>query len=240
MLLSTGTSAAAQSEYGKRIYDAYINGDMALWTKTIGGMESAPLKNNREKVELTGYYYGHTGYLIGLGEKETAKKYIEKAEKLIEEVLAEEPRNATALAYKGTFTGYRMSLNKMRTPILGPRTMKYIKAAYEADPENVQALTDMGNMFYYAPALFGGDKQEGMSYLERAIRKTEELDMTQENWNYMNTMVILAQYRRETGSPQKALELYEKILKIEPEFKWVRDELYPELKQELNNTQQHP
>lgn len=49
--------------------------------------------------------------------------------------------------------------DKLKTPILGPLSMKYIKMAYETDPNNIQALSDMGNMLYYAPVVFGGDKQ---------------------------------------------------------------------------------
>ena len=233
LLLCNGASAQARSSYGEQIYDAYINGNMDKWNAVIKNMESSPLENSDEKLELIGYYYGHTGYLIGIGDKETAKKYIERADKLIGEVLAEQPENATAWAYKGTFTGYRMSINKIKVPVLGPRTMKYIRKAYETDPDNVQALSDMGNMLYYAPSMFGGDKTAGIRYIEKAIRRMEALGTAENNWYYLNLLVMLAQYSRETGDPQKALLAYEKALAAEPGFKMVRDELYPDLQHQM-------
>lgn len=55
-----------------------------------------------------------------------------------------------------------------------------------------------------------------------------------DDWRYLNMLVMLAGYRRETGDPQAAVCLYQKILIVEPRFRWVREELYPAAVAELH------
>lgn len=200
---------------------------MDKWSQIISDMESTKLTTVDDKLELIAYYYGQTGYLIGSKQKAQAKSNIAKTEVLIDEVLQAEPSNATALAFKGAFLAYQISLNKLKAPIKGPLSMKYIKMAYGTDPNNIQVLFDMGNMLYYAPTLFGGDKQQGIAYVECAIDAIEKRKLTLKNWQYLNLLVTLARFRTETGENDAARAIYKKLLEIEPNFKWVRQELYP-------------
>lgn len=226
--LTMSLSIYAQHKYAQPIYDAYIHGQMDKWSQVISDMESEKLTTVNDKLELIAYYYGQTGYLIGSNQKAQAKSNIAKAEKLIDEVIVVEPSNATLLSFKGVFLAYQMSINKLQIPILGPLSMKYIKAAYEADNNNIQALSDMGNMLYYAPTIFGGDKHQGIAYIEQAIQHIEKRQLTYNNWHYLNLLVTLARFRKGIGENEAATEIYKKILEIEPNFMWVRKELYPE------------
>lgn len=217
----------SQHKYTQAIYDAYTNGQMDKWEQVIGDMESEKLTTVNDKLKLIEYYYGQTGFLINNGQKAQVKSNIAKAEKLIDEVIEKEPSNATALAFKGVFLAYQISINKLKAPIIGPLSMKYIKTAYETDNNNIQALSDMGNMLYYAPALFGGDKRQGIAYIERAIQSIEKQKLTSKNWHYLNLMVTLARFKKEIGENDAAMDIYKKLLEIEPNFIWVRKELYP-------------
>lgn len=229
LVLSVMTSLPiyAQQKYAQAIYSAYINGEMNKWSQVISNMELEKRTTINDKLELIEYYYGQTGYLIGNNQKEQAKSNISKAETLINEAIKTEPFNATALAFKGVFFAYQISINKLKAPIMGPLSMKYIKMAYETDNNNIQALSDMGNMLYYAPAIFGGDKQQGIAYIEQAIQSIEQRKLTYKNWHYLNLMVTLARFRKETGENKSAIEIYKKLLGIEPNFIWVSKELYP-------------
>lgn len=229
LILSLATSMPiySQRKYSQTIYDAYINGQMDKWSQVIGNMESEKLTTVNDKLELIEYYYGQTGYFIGNGQRAQAKSNIVKAEKLIDEVIGVEPTNATALAFKGVFLAYQMSINKLKAPIIGPLSMKYIQTAYETDSNNIQALSDMGNMLYYAPSIFGGNKQQGIAYIERAIQSIEKQKLTLKNWHYLNLMVMLARFRKEIGENDAAMDIYKKLLEIEPDFIQIRKELYP-------------
>lgn len=220
----------AQRNNSSDIYNAYITGDMGKWKSAMDQMEKENPGSPDRKLELIGYYYGYTAYLIGLGNKDKeAKANIEKAEKLIKDVLNQSPQNATALAYKGSFIGYKISLNKVKAMIIGPESINSINKAYKIDPENVQAVADKANLMHYAPGAFGGDKAGALELYEKGIRLMEKRNQTHENWFYLSLMTSLARRYEEAGQYDKAKTMYEKILRVEPRFKWVKDELYPSL-----------
>lgn len=225
------TFSHAQPSRSEQIYESYIAGDMETWKNLIYEMEKDLNPGSMpEQMELLNYYYGYIGYLVGEGEKTSAKRELSKAEKLLDAILDTNPSEATAIAYKGAFTAYRMYISKLSTPILGPQSLRYILKAYETDSMNVYALSNMGNMRFHAPAFFGGNKKEGIEYLNRAIGQLESTGQTGGNWNYLNLLVTYAQYLEKTGNCHTALEVYQKVLDTEAEFVWVRDELYPELR----------
>lgn len=225
-LLICGSS---RSEYSERIYSAYITGDMNEWENVINEIEEQETLTIREKKELLEYYYGYVGFLLGEGKNSGAKKYITKADDLIYRLENSGSSDAMVLACKGIFLGYKMNLSRIKTPVLGPMCMKYINKAYETDPENIQAIADKGHMLYNAPSLFGGDKKEGIIYLERAVKKLEDTGTAKGNWMYLNILTGLAHYKNSMGDRQGAIDTYEKIIAFEPDYVWVRDELYPEL-----------
>lgn len=224
----------AQPFRAGQAYRAYVEGDLAQWTHVIEQLENdSDPQTEARQLELLNYYYGHIGFLLGSGAKADAKRYLKKAMACVDDLLERQPSQAAALAYKGIFTAYRMSMSKLTAPVLGPKTMKYIKRAYRSDPHSVEALTAMGNLLYHAPSAFGGDKAEGLAYIERAVSALERAGHTALNWNYLNLLVMQAQYTEQTGDRQGALTIYEKILRIEPRFVRVRDDLYPALKNDL-------
>lgn len=216
----------SQTDYKKTIYDAYINGNMSQWETVIKQIEAENL-SLPQKLDLMNYYYGYTAYLIGSNKSKQANVYIKKGEKLADQLLKEYPENASANAYKGSFISFKIALNKLKAVTLGPQSMKYINKAYKLDSGDVQALADKGNMLFYAPGMFGGNKEEAIQYFEKAIRMIEKNEDTENNWFYLNLLTLLAQHYEKLDKKPQAINTYEKILQIEPDFKWVRDELYP-------------
>lgn len=221
-------SIQADESRSLNIYRAYMEGDMNKWETVIREMENTPTLSDLEKKELIGYYYGYIGYLLGTDHIKTAKPYIQKGDLLITALLKQFPDDATLLAYKGSFLGFKMALNKMKAVTLGPESMRYIKKAYVSDPDNTQVIADMANMLYYAPAIFGGDKKEALLLYKKAIARIENNKQTENNWFYLNLLTTLAQLYQTQNQTDQAIDVYQKILRIEPDFTWVRDELYPE------------
>ncbi|MCD7900173.1 MAG: tetratricopeptide repeat protein [Bacteroides sp.] len=217
----------SQSSYKQAIYNAYVNGDMSKWKVTLNKMESDSL-SVEGTLELLNYYYGYIGYMIGIDKSKTATLYIKKGEKLIDEILKNDPQNPTANAYKGSFIAFKIAISKLKAVTMGPQSMKYINKANKLDYTNVQALTDKGNMLYYAPSMFGGNKKEAIIYFEKAIKQME-INNENNNWFYLYLLTSLAQYNQEMGNKEDALSVYEKILAKEPNLKWVRDEFYQAL-----------
>lgn len=237
LLLEAQSINSQSTTHRKAIYDAYIAGQMDQWVPVMQEIENMPSLTTDKKLELINYYYGYAGYLIDQKENKTAGNYVKKGEKLIDEILKENPKNASALAYKGSFISFKMFMNRIKAVALGPESMRYINRAYKTDPQNIQAIVDKGNLLYYAPVMFGGDKEEGLTFFEKAITQMEATQgATVNNWFYLNLLTLLARHYEERKEYVKAGETYRKILRVEPNFTWVKNELYPEFQKKHPNT----
>lgn len=224
------------SVYKSRIYNFYINGNMAGWEGVVREMElslkQAPgatlIKN-----ELLGYYYGLAGYLISQKEKKRASAFVAKGESIIAELLAKEPGNANTTAYQAAFLGFRIGINNLRAMTLGMKSADLSKAAYLKDSLDPQVVTERANVLYYSPSFAGGNKQEAMRLYQKAVLLLEQEKLAKGNWFYLSLLTNIARLLEESGDMMQAEALYKKILQTEPGYRWVRDELYPSLQSRL-------
>lgn len=211
------------------IYKAYISGDMTKWASVIQHMEKQHAVSVDANLELISYYYGYIGYLLGTKKIEQAQLYMARGEKLIAAILKASPQQATAYAFKGSFIGFRIAVSKFKAISLGPESMKYVEKACELDANNVQGLVDKANALYHTPKLFGGDKEQALKLFYRAIKLLENSRNTSDNWFYLNVLTLTAKTHESLNQLSQAKAMYEKAIRFEPEYKWVKNELYPKL-----------
>lgn len=230
LIFITFSTLKAQNTYGKIVYNAYIAGDMQKWAAVINTMEkNGEYKTLEQKLELISYYYGYIGYQLGLKNYDQAEKLLSKAEKHIAAALAQNPRNATANAFRGSFIGFKIALSKFKAITLGPESASYINKAFESDKNNIQAVVDRANSYFYTPALFGGNKNEAIKLYNHGVKLIETGKHTEQNWFYLSVLTTLAKAYEKMHKNAEALTIYRKILHIEPNFNWVKNELYPAL-----------
>jgi tetratricopeptide (TPR) repeat protein len=229
-LLLSSQWGLSQNAYRDSIYKAYSRGKMDKWYAIMETCEKSINPGNvAQQLELLSYYYGYTAWLIGAEKYDTAERYIDKSEDIIEALLEDSPENATLLAYKGAYIAFTIGITKLKAIYLGPRSMKFINRSLELDPENIQGNIEKGNSMYYRPSAFGGDKAEAIDYYIKAVESFEKQGLVVNNWMYINTMTALGQAYEATDQIQLAKLCYEKIIRIFPNFMWVEDELYPDL-----------
>jgi len=227
-LLTLIPDVYSESPYKKTFYNNFINREMYKWGNVIHTIEAGkPLVTVDQKLEMINYYYGYTGYLTGRKQYDLAAPMINKAEKLIHQVLQVSPKNATAFAFKGSFLGFRMAMSRIKTFTLSRESLSDINKAYDLDPHNVQALIDMGNILYYSPRLFGGDKEEALTYYVKGIHILEKNRDTDQNWVYLNLLTTVALAYDKTGRTEEARQTCVKILRNEPNYRYVKEVLYP-------------
>ena len=230
VLLAFSISAMSESPYKKSIFNAFITHDMAKWESTIRLMENSEATSTvDQKLELINYYYVYIGWMIGKKQYEKAEKLIPRGEKLINEVLKVSPKNATAYSFKGSFLGFKIGIDKCKAIFLGSDSKSYINKAMALDPLNVQAIIDKGNMLYYAPGIFGGDKKEALNYFLKGAKLMENNNETYQNWVYLNLLTMIANAYEKTDRLVDAKLTYEKIMRNEPDIRWIKDGLYPNL-----------
>jgi tetratricopeptide (TPR) repeat protein len=220
--------------YQEEIYKSYIGGDMGRWEAALQGMERLHERQPSARLlyNILLAQYGLTGYYLGTGERSRARQLIAAGESNLEQLKAHARFRSRQLALEGAFLGFRISLSPLRAVALGPRSMGAIDRALEADPFNPTAHLEKANALYYAPAIFGGSKTAAIDHYRQAIQLMEQQQQPDHRWLYLSTLVALATAYESTGEISLAIATLQKALSSEPGFKWVRDELLPQMQQQ--------
>jgi hypothetical protein len=224
----------AEASYKSDVYKAYIDSDMSRWKKVIDEMDQKKDKSNDFRIELLNYQYGYIGWCIGNKKSEIAEKYIRLGELNLAD-LEESGYSPSCLnAYKSAFFGYRIGLNILKAPFFGPRSVDCAKLAMKQDDKNPYGYIQYANSQYYMPSAFGGSKSEALKYyLKAELLMENNRDQIKEDWNYLSLLSMIAQAYTELNDFIRAKVYYIKILTLEPNFLWVKNELYPQLLQKL-------
>lgn len=174
------------------------------------------LKYANAKVDVDKYYDTAVKYCTELIEK---KKYLSEAQ--------------TVLA--GIYL-MRLSSNQMEAMSLFPKIEELLTDAESAPENNPRPLIVRGTLQFYTPEAFGGSVVKALESFTKAValfetgKKNEAI-----NWGYEESLAWLGQAYVKNNLIDKAREAYNKVLKIEPEYRWVKYVLLPALDKEKQN-----
>lgn len=219
----------AQQSYRQQIYQYYLTDKISDWEQVMEKMRNNQASLTRtQQIDLVGYYYGYIGWTMEEGMNKQAKKNLELAEELLDKLLVKYPEMPELYAFKGAFTGYRITMNSLRAVVLGPKSMKNINHALDIGPDRPQPWIERGNALFYMPKMFGGSKEEAIkAYVKAKEIMEQDPGMIKDNWMYLNVLLILGQAYEILGQHKKAGAIYEKTLQYEPGFKTLKNEVYP-------------
>ncbi|MGB4329527.1 MAG: hypothetical protein WBJ36_11650, partial [Tenuifilum sp.] len=175
--------------------------------------------------------YGYIGYLLGVNKTSIAKQLIDKAEKQAN-ILASIPTyQSTAKAMQAALLAYRISISPYKAPFLGPKSASLIDEALALNPTNYFALIEKGNARHYAPSIVGGNPTEAVELYRKAIELIEKENPASkpQKWWYINTYTQMGLAAQKAGNKDLAKKIYLTILGMEPNYKWVREELLPKV-----------
>ena len=228
--------AVSQETTTKKIYNAFISGNMHNWASVLNKMENQQEEKLGYLLRLINYQYGYTGWCLGNDEKSEAKKNLSKLEKNLEKLRDKAGPTVNYHAYSAAAYGFKIGLKNWKAPFFGPKSMDHGKKALEMDSLSFQANVEMGNIWNHMPELFGGSVEKALKYYEKALEiyENREEQLAEKKWLYLNVIAISGQLEFEEGNYEKALQFYEKALNIEPKFTWLEKELLPQLKSKLN------
>lgn len=230
------TSLQVKADYKSEIYSAYINNRMYQWKSIIDRMNSLPVKSDELLLELVDYQYGYIGYCLGFEKKEEARTYLNSAQKNLNILENNKDYLSVINAYKSAFYGFRIGLNPITAPVNGLKSIDCAKNAIKLDPGHYLGYVQQGNIQFYMPSTFGGSKKEALQHYLKARELLEkEPGFITGNWNYLSLLVVIGQtytYLKDYSSAQK---VYEFILRTEPGFTYIRDDLYPKLLKQMQN-----
>lgn len=219
-------SVQSQEIYTERFYEYFVSGRMDLWEKELDGLkqEYTISKSLITLQQIVKAQYGLIGYYVGIEEKRKAAGELEIAHKNVDLLLEKLPNEKYLLAYKGALFGFEMGIAPWKVLYYGPKSQEYILKAIalaETDPES---NFEYANMRFWAPAMFGGNKDEALIYYKKTINLIEEKNQIQD-WYYLWVLTAYANALKEIGGKEAARPAYAKLLQIEPRYKWIKEEL---------------
>ena len=224
----------SSATYKSKIYNAFISNDMTSWGKVIDEMQLQKDKSKEFKLELINYQYGYIAWCIGVKNDDLAEKYLDLAEENLESLEKVKYNLSMVNAYKSAFYGYRIGLNIFNAPFIGPKSVDCAKLSIKLDAQNPFGYIQYGNAQFYMPAMFGGSKTEALEYFRKA-EEIMELDKEgiKEDWNYLSILTLIIQSCIATNNFDEAKVYFQKIFKVEPNYLWVNNELYPQFLKKL-------
>jgi tetratricopeptide (TPR) repeat protein len=233
-LLITFTFLEVKANYKSEIYRCYIYGDMVKWKQIIDVMEKSKSSKPEVLIELLDYEYGYIAWCIGTKNDDEAEKYLDFADKNVELLENMQYNLSMVNGYKAAFYGYKIGLNNITVTVYGSKSYKCAKKSIELNAKNPFGYVQFGNVQFYMPAAFGGSKQEAIDNYRKA-ESLMELDKMniKTDWNYINLLITIANSYSEVEQLDKAKLYYEKILKLEPNCQWVKNDLYPQLMKQI-------
>lgn len=186
------------------------------------------------------YYAGYSYYRLGTSfpdlDESQQDDYLDEAISYLEKSIEIDPEFAEAYSLKGSSYGSKISgmFSGMR---YGNTAGQNLEKGLELAPENPRTVMLHAISLLFTPSMFGGSTEKAASEFQKATELFESWNPDHElqpEWGYEESYTWLGIAYREKGEYEKALETFRQVLEINPEFAWVRDDLLPELKEEMD------
>ncbi len=215
------------------IYKAYIKGNMEIWKNVI---ESFNPSSNHDIMDLINYQYGYIAFCIDLGKTTEAENYIKMTEKLLGQLEVNKYQLSNVYAYKAALVGFKIGLSPLKAPFIGKKSVAYANKALDEDNKNYFGYIQKGHIAFYTPEMFGGSKTDAINYYIKGLMLIEQnVHSLKDNWNYLNVIVTIILAYEELGQYKMAAQYCLKALTVEPDFDWVKNEIYPKILKQINN-----
>ena len=226
ILISAVTTLGQAPEWKKLQYQAYVNLDVSLWHKSF---KLASASNDPLETGLAGYAILNAS--LPLQNEALFEEYLEDTSEPLEEIIGTEGTDmGEAKAILSGILGLRIAYAPYKGMFLGGKSGSYADDAVTEAPDSYIAWKLYGNYKFYTPGAFGGDITEAATALEKSITLMEQdPELTKDNWLYIDALAHLGQCYVQLEQPDKAKEIYEKALKVEPNYLWVSKVLLPKL-----------
>lgn len=226
LLFTAGVTAQNNHPLSCRFKHYFLIGDMDSWLALVDSLQEQQLSKVENDVLLQAQY-GLMGYFLSQNRKERAAQQYQYFEKNLNSVLKIFPQNPEYLAMKAASYGFEIGMSPIKAPFLNSKHLQSINRALQNRNNCAFPLIEQGNSLFFRPPIVGGNKEKAVEYYEQAVQILEKQQSC--NWLYYSISSWLGQVYTKMGEPEKSFAMYKKLLAIEPEFEYVKDELLPQL-----------
>lgn len=220
---------ASLTDYREKLYNLFIEQKIPQWSGVLSQMsadKSCETLDGRHEI-LCGYY-GLVGHLVDKKRKTEAQSNLKTALDLAEKYQKLYPHDARFKALYANLLGLKIALSPLRATTLAPNMLSSAREAYKMAPDDSWVSILYGNILFYMPGMFGGDKAQGLTCYQHARRSMEKnLSANAHNWLYVQLLVTIGVVNEKNAHYEQALAIYKNIMDKYPDYAFVRNVLYP-------------
>lgn len=220
---------ASLTDYREKLYDLFIEQKIPQWSGVLSQMsadKSCETLDGRHEI-LCGYY-GLVGHLVDKKRKTEAQSNLKTALDLAEKYQKLYPHDARFKALYANLLGLKIALSPLRATTLAPNMLSSAREAYKMAPDDSWVSILYGNILFYMPGMFGGDKSQGLTCYQHARQSMEKnLSANAHNWLYVQLLVTIGVVNEKNAHYEQALAIYKNIMDKYPDYAFVRNVLYP-------------
>ena len=234
ILLLVASTVHAQDATTKAMYYAYISNNANTtdeWKKAVQNRKQELSKNATDpklNYALLLAQWGLLNATMKTKDEDLFDDYYDPALETIEEITGSDKKWAEPYAIQSAIYGLKMGYSPIQGMILGSKSSGLIEKAKKLNNSSALVWKIYANSKLFTPEMWGGDLKEAIQAFEKSIALYEanpnDLPF---NWFYLDTLAFQGQAYLKDGQRAKAISTYEKALKVEPEFAWVKNVLLP-------------
>lgn len=226
----------AQSPSAELEYKAYLSNEnsLATWKQAVNVNQVAfdkDPKNDSLRYNLALAQFGLMNATLRTKDEDTFDEYYDKALKHIETLIDKNKKWSEPPALLSALYGIKMGYSPMQGMFLGSKSNSLVSKAKQLNPNSPFAWKVYANSKYFTPETFGGDLDEAITAYKKSIQLYEATPtQLKNNWFYLDALAFLGQAYVKKNNKEEAIATYEKALKAEPNFGWVKNALLPKAK----------
>lgn len=240
IILLTVTSVKASdtnkmlAEAKKISQEAYLKFDKTLYLKSYGLCERvlSAEPNNKLALYLSAYnQYRLTNIAMVKKDTKLFDTYFESAIEKIKKLEDTDKYRSESKALLATIYMMKIAISPSDAPALSGKIHSYLGQSLGADSQNPRAYLTKGSMLFNTPPAFGGSIDGALNNFNKAISiyESDKNAGTEIDWGYLETLAWKGMALTKMKDTTNAILVYEKAIKIEPNFAWVKYRLLPSL-----------
>ena len=215
-------SFAQKSDIDCRITESFINQNMKDWNKFVDELSAEITKTGSEDLQFKRMIVRHLylAYLLfNNPESKQIDLQLEGLNKDIEELEKSKKYGKQSLAFKSPYLAYAALNNPVTAVYRLPMSFSAAKTAISESENSPYSWAEYGNLQYCYALFIGGSFDDAVKNYQKAITLIEQKgEGTKCNWYYINTLLFLAKSYEDGKQFDKANEVYDKILRIRPDY----------------------
>ncbi len=217
ILLTVAAMMSMAQSQKEAEYAAYLKSSMALWNRCISQADKTYGSQSFEKGMAM---YGLLNSTMATRDKETFNDNVDQTIDLFKAIIEEKPDWGEPKAALSAIYGLVIAYSPMKGMLYGAKSSSLADEAVNDQEESPFVHKVYGGSKLYTPAMFGGDADEAVAALEKAVSLYEKNGELENNWLYLESLVNLSMAYQKVDKIDMAKQTLEKSLDIEPEYGW--------------------